>query len=91
MSAVVTVQLVAVYVVPLAPYVALTTFPVVGPKFVPVNVIVAPPFVDMLLPPATPLIAGTMYDTVADDSALVCDPTVTIHLRPALSPAVLVH
>jgi hypothetical protein len=40
--------------------VALKELPVNGPKFVPVNVIVAPPFVDMLLPPATPLIKGTM-------------------------------
>ena len=63
-SAVFTVQLVAAYVVPDAPYVALTTWPIVGPKFVPVNVITDPPLVDMLPPPTTPVIAGGMYESV---------------------------
>ena len=71
MFAVVTLQLLAVYVVPLAPYVAVTTFPLVGPKFVPFNVILAPPAVTIDDPPATVVIAGDVYDTVADDNALV--------------------
>ena len=50
---------------------AFATFPTVGPKFVPINVIVVPPAVDMLPPPATPVIAGGVYDTVSDDKALV--------------------
>ena len=57
-SAVFTTQPVAEYVVPLVPYVAATTLPLVGPKFVPVSVIVAPPLVDKLLPPATTVMAG---------------------------------
>ena len=64
-------QLLALYVLPLAPYVALTMFALIGPKFVPVNVIIVPPAVGMLPPPATPVIAGGVYDTVPDDSALV--------------------
>ena len=51
MFAKLTEQLLAAYVVPVAPYVALTAFPLVGPKFVPVNVIVEPPAVSMALPP----------------------------------------
>ena len=59
-SATVTVQDAAVYPVPLGPYVALT-LPGVGPKFVPVSVIVVPPAVDIDDPPATPpLIAGAV-------------------------------
>ncbi len=51
---------VAVCPVPLAPYVALT-LPGVGPKFVPVSVIVVPPAVGIDDPPATPtLIAGAV-------------------------------
>ena len=71
MFATLTVQPVAVYFcVPDGPYVAVTVFPLVGPKFVPFNVIMAPPLVDMLLPPATTVIAGAVYDTVPDESAL---------------------
>lgn len=93
MFATVTVQLLALYVVPVAPYVTLTTFPLVGPKFVPVNVTVAVPAVGMVPPPVTVilLIAGAAYDTVPDDSALGCKPTVTIHFRFAPTPAILVH
>ena len=59
-SATVTVQDAAVYVVPLGPYVAVTA-PGVGPKFVPVSVIVVPPVVGIDDPPATPpLIAGAV-------------------------------
>ena len=57
-SATVTVQLVAVYVAPLVPYVALTTVPVVGPKLVPVSVIVVPPLVGIDPPPATVVMEG---------------------------------
>ena len=70
MSALLTVHPLAEYVVPVAPYVAVTTFPTVGPKLLPVNVIVVPTPVAMLLPPATPVIAGAVYDTVPDDNAL---------------------
>ncbi len=59
-SATVTVQDAAVYPVPLGPYVALT-LPGVGPKFVPVSVIVVPPAVGIDDPPATlTLIAGAV-------------------------------
>ncbi len=57
---IVTVQLFAVYVVPVVPYVALTTFPLDGPKSVPVSVMVEPPAVPMALPLGLPIavIAG---------------------------------
>ncbi len=59
-SATVTVHPVAVYPVPPAPNVA-DTLPAVGPKFVPVKVIVVPPAVGIDDPPATPpLIAGAV-------------------------------
>ena len=59
-SATVTVQDAAVYPVPLGPYDALT-LPGVGPKFVPVSVIIVPPEVGIDAPPATPpLIAGAV-------------------------------
>ena len=48
------------YVVPLTPYLAVTTLPVVGPKFVPLSVIVAPPPVDMDDPPPTVVITGAV-------------------------------
>ncbi len=50
MFAKLTEQLLAAYVVPVAPYVALTAFPLVGPKLVPINTIIEPPAVPMLLP-----------------------------------------
>ena len=68
--AMLTLHPLAVYVVPVAPYVAVTTVPLVGPKFEPVNVIVVPTPVDMLPPPATLLIVGGEYDTVPDDNTL---------------------
>ena len=90
--AIVTVQALAVYVVPFpAPYDALTTFPLVGPKFVPSNVIVAPPVVEIEDPPETATITGAVYETVATDAALACAPTVAIHTSPAPTPAALVH
>ena len=59
-SATVTAHEVAVYPVPLGPYVALT-LPGVGPKLVPVSVIVVPPAVGIDDPPATPpLTAGAV-------------------------------
>ena len=59
-SATVTAHEVAVYPVPLGPYVALTA-PGVGPKLVPVSVSVVPPAVGIDDPPATPpLIAGAV-------------------------------
>ncbi len=59
-SATVTAHEVAVYPEPLGPYVALTA-PGVGPKFVPVSVIIVPPEVGIDAPPATPpLIAGAV-------------------------------
>ena len=45
--------------------------PLVGPKFVPVSVTVVPPAVGMLPPALAPEMAGAVYDTVTDDSALV--------------------
>jgi hypothetical protein len=84
--ATVTVQLLAVYVVPVDPYVALTGFPLVGPKFVPVSVIDVPPAVGIEDPPATPVIAGATYDSNTEDAALACPPTVTIHFRPPPTP-----
>ena len=70
MFATVTEHPLAVYVVPDVPYVAVTTLPLVGPKFVPVNVIVAPPLVDILLPPATAVMAGATYEVVPTDAGL---------------------
>jgi hypothetical protein len=58
---------------------------------VPVNVIVVPPLVGMLLPPATALIEGTVYDTVDDNTALVWEPTLTSHFKLAPTPATLAH
>jgi hypothetical protein len=89
--ATVTLQPLAVYVVPLVPYVAETTLPDTGPKFVPVNVIVAPPLVDRAEPPATLLITGAVYDSLADDAALAWLPTVTTHTRFAPTPTTLTH
>ena len=84
--AVVTEQLVAVYPVP---YVAET--PPVGPKFVPVSVTVVPPAVGNAAPPAILAIAGGVYDTVWLDTTLACDPTVTIHVKPAPTPTIELH
>jgi hypothetical protein len=91
--AVITTQSEAEYFVdePAGPYVAETTLPVAGPKFVPVNVTVVPPFVDMLPPPATPVTAGAVYDDVPVEDALDWDPTVTLHTRFAPTPATLLH
>jgi hypothetical protein len=71
--ATVTVHAVAVYPTPLVPYVAVTEFPVVVPKFVPVIVIVAPPAVGIVPEEDNPDIAGGVYDTVNPvDAALAC-------------------
>jgi hypothetical protein len=86
----VTAQPVAVYPLPLAPYVALTLVPVT-PKFRPESVIVAPPAVTIEEPPDTPLMNGGEYDNVALDGTLVWPPTVTLNLRPAPTPGTLVH
>ena len=87
-SAVVTEQLVAVYSVPEAPYVADMPLLDRGPKFVPVIVISSLPAVAIVLPDtANEVTAGAVYDSVADDSADVCDPTVTFHLWLAPTPA----
>ena len=91
MLATVTLHPLAAYVLPVVPYVAVTTFPVVGPKLVPVSVTVAPPDVTIDEPPATPLIAGAVYDVVPLDEALVCAPAVTFHTRFAPIPSTLVH
>ena len=66
--AVVTLQLVAVYSIPLGPYVAYTELPV-GPMSVPVIVISVVPFVVSV--PANAVTAGGAYVTVAVDVALV--------------------
>ena len=58
--AILTVQPLALYVVPPTPYVAVTELPLVGPKFVPFKVIVAPPAVNMDDPPETVDIAGAV-------------------------------
>ena len=86
-----TVHPLAAYVVPVVPYVAVTVFPDVGPKSVPVKLIVVPPPVPIDEPPATAVIAGAVYDVVPLDDALVCDPTVTFHTKLAPTPATLVH
>ena len=70
MSATVTLQPLPEYVVPVKPYVAVTVLLDVGPKLVPVNVMVAPPRVDIEEPPATPVNAGTTYDVVPLEDAL---------------------
>ena len=88
-SAVVTEQLVAVYPVPPVPYVAVTEPR--GPKFVPLIVATVPPAVGIEPPPATDEITGGVYDTVASDAELGCDPTVTIHVKDAPTPAADVH
>ena len=84
-----TEQLVAVYVVPLGPYVAVTE--PTGPKFVPLIVKTVPPAVGIEPPPATDEITGGVYDTVATDAEHGCDPTVTIHVKDAPTPATEVH
>ena len=84
-----TEQLVAVYVVPLGPYVAVTE--PTGPKFVPLIVTTVPPAVGIEPPPATDEITGGVYDTVATDAELGCDPTVTIHVKDAPKPETDVH
>jgi hypothetical protein len=89
--ATVTAHPVAVYVVPEEPYVAVTTLPLVGPKFVPVTVTVAPPAVAIDDPLDTPEIAGAVYVVVPLEEALVCEPTVTFQTRLAPTPATLVH
>ena len=86
--AVVTEQLVAMYPVPEAPYVADMPLLDKGPKFVPDIVISSSPPVSIVLPDtAKEATAGAVYDSVADDSADVCDPTVTFHLWLAPTPA----
>ena len=86
--AVVTEQLVAVYPVPEAPYVADMPLLDKGPKFVPDIVISSLPPVAIVLPDtANDDTAGTVYESVADDSADTCDPTVTFHLWLAPTPA----
>ena len=89
MLAVVTEQSVAVYPVPDAPYVADMPLLDKGPKLVPDMVISSLPAVAIVLPPVTAneVTAGAVYDSVADDSADVCDPTVTFHLWLAPTPA----
>ena len=53
----------------------------VGPKLLPVIVIVSEPAV-AIVPPDTDkaLMAGGVYPSVAEESALAWPPTVTIHL-----------
>ena len=61
------------YLVPVTPYVTTTAGPVEGPKFVPVNVIVVPPLVGIVVTaPASAIevIFGTVYDVVATDTWL---------------------
>ena len=62
------------------PYVTATVCPVVGPKLVPASTIDSPPSVASVPVTVTPVMAAAVYDSVADDSADVCDPTVTFHL-----------
>ena len=63
------------------PYVTATVCPLVGPKLVPASTIDSPPSVaNDPLNWETPVMAAAVYDSVADDSADVCDPTVTFHL-----------
>ena len=75
------------------PYVTATVCPVVGPKLVPASTIDSPPAVPRVLTDAklTPVITGAVYDSVAEDRALVCSPTVVLHLCPAPTPADEVH
>ena len=86
-----TTQDVATYSAPVVgPYVAVTTFPTVGPKLLPEIVTVLPPAVTIV--PASPLTNGTPYDTVCPvDSALACEPTVTVHTCSVPTPATLVQ
>ena len=71
-SAVVTTQPVAEYVVPVAPYDAVTGLPVVGPKLVPLSVTVVPPAVGIDAPPPIPVTTGGTYAVVPlDEDALV--------------------
>ena len=65
--------------------------PLDGPKFVPVNVIAAPPDVTIAPPPATADIAGAVYDSVATDAELTCPPTLIFHKRLAPTPVALMH
>ena len=58
------------YSVPEEPYVAEITVPD-GPKFVPVKVTSVPPDVVIELPPDTPVMLGTKYDSVPAEDALV--------------------
>ena len=69
------------------PYVTATVCPLVGPKLVPVTTIDSPPSVASVPVTVTPVMAAAVYDSVADDSADVCDPTVTFHLWLAPTPA----
>ena len=86
--AVVTEQSVAVYPVPDTPYVADMPLLDKGPKLVPDMVISSLPAVAIVLPDtANEFTAGAVYASVADDSADVCDPTVTFHLWLAPTPA----
>ena len=60
----------ALYSTPVTPYVAVTTLPLVGPKFVPVNVTTVPPPVDIELPPEMLVMFGAVYDISDPDNAL---------------------
>jgi len=84
---------------PAVTYRAVTVWPTDGPKFDPDTCTRVPPDVgmaDRLSDPATAtsdVMAGAAYDvaTLADDSALVCPPTVTSHRRPDPTPSTLSH
>ena len=88
-------QPVAVYAVPCSEvYVTIGTGVFVvtpmGPKFVPLIVIDAPPDVDW--PNAsTDVSTGAMYAVVATEAALCCPPTVTCHVWPVPNPGKLRH
>jgi hypothetical protein len=66
-----------------------------APKFVPSTTMADEPSVgiERNSGPKTTEICGTAYDvaTLADDSALVCPPTVTSHRRPDPTPSTLTH
>ena len=70
------------------PYVTATACPLVGPKFDPSITMDSPPSVPRVLTDArlTSVIAGAVYDSVAEERALVWPPTVTSHLWPAPTP-----
>jgi hypothetical protein len=84
---------------PAVTYRAVTVWPTDGPKFDPDTCTRVPPDVgmaDRLSDPATAtsdVMAGAAYDvaTLADDSTLVCPPTVTSHRRPDPTPSTLSH